>query len=281
MSNSVSANIVIHDENGPFTFNLANAAGGDGSLNPFTNTISATTSGNSTTAPVPGGNSGSSSAPLDQTEQMVMTATTAHGIMGAAAFVVLFPSGSIVMRVFNFHGVLWVHVVIQLLGYITALALMETGVWIAVNNGELLDAHPLIGLVVVCGLFFQPFLGLVHHLLYKRRGGPNAFTHVHVWWGRLLVALGIINGGLGLQLAGNSRGIYVAYGIVAGIIWTTWMGLAALTWWRAYENERARREQANFKPRIVRLMDDDVSANSTEMMNFSRAERRDGLPRRY
>jgi hypothetical protein len=68
--------------------------------------------------------------------QIIMDGTMAHGIMGAVAFVLLFPSGSIVMRIFNFKGLIWLHVGLQVLGYLVALALMETGVWIAVNNEQ-------------------------------------------------------------------------------------------------------------------------------------------------
>jgi hypothetical protein len=65
-----------------------------------------------------------------------MDGTTAHRIMGAVAFVFLFPSGSIIMRVFNFKYVMWVHVGLQIMSYLIALTVMETGVWIAVYNDE-------------------------------------------------------------------------------------------------------------------------------------------------
>jgi hypothetical protein len=97
----------------------------------------------------------------------------------------------------------------------------------------MMDAHPIIGLIVVCGLFFQPFLGIGHHVLFKRKGGPNALTYPHIWWGRILITLGIINGYLGLKLSENTTGIEVAYAVVAGIIWAIWMGLALLTFLRS------------------------------------------------
>jgi hypothetical protein len=95
--------------------------------------------------------------------------------------------------------------------------------------------HPIIGLVVVCGLFFQPFLGIGHHVLYKRKGGPNVLTYPHIWWGRILITLGIINGYLGIQLSQpeNMTTIQVAYAVVAAIVWAVWMGLALLTYLRS------------------------------------------------
>lgn len=98
-----------------------------------------------------------------------------------------------------------------------------------------MDAHPIVGLVVVCGLFFQPFLGIGHHVLYKRKGGPNALTYPHIWWGRILITLGIINGYLGIQLSQpvNYTTIGTAYAVIGSIIWAIWMGLALLTYLRS------------------------------------------------
>lgn len=49
-------------------------------------------------------------------------------------------------------------------------------------------------------------------------------SYAHLWLGRILITLGIINGGLGLKLAGNvHRGTYIAYGVVAGLFWLAWM----------------------------------------------------------
>lgn len=42
--------------------------------------------------------------------------------------------------------------------------------------------------------------------------------------GRALITLGMINGGLGLNFASDaSRGEYIAYGVIAGVIWVTWI----------------------------------------------------------
>jgi len=87
-------------------------------------------SNNSTT------NSTPSTDLVDPYEQQIMDGTIAHGIMGAMAFVFLFPSGSIIMRVFNFKYVMWVHVGLQIMSYLIALTVLETGVWIAVYNDE-------------------------------------------------------------------------------------------------------------------------------------------------
>lgn len=45
---------------------------------------------------------------------------------------------------------------------------------------------------------------------------------VHKWNGRVFLILGVINGGLGLQLSGNSTAAEIAYGVLAGVFFTLW-----------------------------------------------------------
>lgn len=261
-TDNVAATISQHDKYGPFTLDLTTAIGGDGTVNPFTNGVSSTSTSassgsslnNNSNATTSAGNAGtnmdSGSASVDP--NVISNATIAHGLLGAIAFLLLFPSGSIIMRVCHFKHVLRVHIGIQILGYLVALTLMETGVWVAVSNGggEIMMGHPITGLVVVCGLFLQPFLGWGHHRLYVRDGnGPNVLTYLHLWWGRILITVGIVNGYFGLVLADNSMGIKIAYASVAGVIWVVWMGLSLLTWMRG------RGEKKPEKPTIIRMKD--------------------------
>lgn len=96
------------------------------------------------------------------------------------------------------------------------------------------DPHTRIGCVILILALLMPFLGLIHHSMYKRRaasyklGGPRPGRtvpgYIHLWLGRLLIPLGMVNGGLGLRLAGNSpyagssKTKYIAYGVGAGIM---------------------------------------------------------------
>jgi hypothetical protein len=89
--------------------------------------------------------------------------------------------------------------------------------------------HIIIGEVVFALLFFQALFGLGHHILFKQKGRRQTWSHAHIWTGRILVTLGIINGGLGMQLAGVSRAGKIAYGVLAGLIWLVWMAIAVLS----------------------------------------------------
>lgn len=51
----------------------------------------------------------------------------------------------------------------------------------------------------------------------------------------------MINGGLGLKLAGNARrGTIIAYGVVAGLIWLVWMLFACFGEVRRRRNAPAK-----------------------------------------
>lgn len=86
--------------------------------------------------------------------------------------------------------------------------------------------HPILGLLVLALLLFQPPLGYMHHVIYMREGHRSIYSAAHIWLGRLVITLGIINGGLGLRLAGETKGKEIAYGLVAGLVWLVWVGVA-------------------------------------------------------
>lgn len=106
--------------------------------------------------------------------------------------------------------------------------------------------------MVFCLLLFQPIGGILHHLGFKRHGKRTLVSHLHVWLGRILVTLGIVNGGLGLLLASRAprralpdllRRRQIAYGITAGLMWLLWVIFAVA-------GEMRRRRPP--KPKVVR-----------------------------
>lgn len=62
--------------------------------------------------------------------------------------------------------------------------------------------------------------------MYKKYQRRTLWSTTHVWWGRTILTLGIINGGLGLMLSGNTVKGEIAYGVVAGVMWLIWMAVA-------------------------------------------------------
>jgi hypothetical protein len=88
---------------------------------------------------------------------------------------------------------------------------------------KLSNYHPVIGIILLCLVIIQPVLGHMHHAAYKRVGRRTYWSYGHLILGRLLITLGIINGGLGFMLARNSTMGYTVYAIVAGIIYAVYV----------------------------------------------------------
>ena len=65
--------------------------------------------------------------------------------------------------------------------------------------------------------------------MYRTTHKRTIWAISHVWWGRIIVTLGIINGGLGLQLSGNTTNGEIAYGVIAGVIWLVWFAVALMS----------------------------------------------------
>ncbi|PVI01193.1 hypothetical protein DM02DRAFT_362727 [Periconia macrospinosa] len=167
----------------------------------------------------------------------------AHAVMASLAFVIFFPMGAILVRLSSFPGTWLLHGIFQVFAYLVYTAAFGIGVWIVsrVPVDLISSYHPIIGIIVFALLFFQPILGLLHHFAYKKYRRRTVWSYGHLWLGRIVITLGMINGGLGLLLASEtgfyapSRGQIIAYGIVAGFMWLMWV-LASI----AGERRRAR-----------------------------------------
>jgi len=172
-------------------------------------------------------------------------ARLAHGILASLAMVFFFPLGGIAIRILPGPLAIVVHASLQLFGYLLFTAAVGLGLWMTVEvrfgDFHLLNYyHPIIGLVLFGVLFFQPLSGILHHLSFRRHGRRGLFSYIHLGIGRLAITLGIINGGFGLQLAGNaSKGQIAAYSVVAVVMWLLWVGAALFG-----EIRRRRRDPA-------------------------------------
>jgi hypothetical protein len=83
--------------------------------------------------------------------------------------------------------------------------------------------------VVVCLLVIQPALGYAHHRHFLKHGQRGLVSHAHIWYGRALMLLGVINGGLGLQLADERNSLIIAYSVVAGVMFLLYVITKVLT----------------------------------------------------
>lgn len=215
-SKSKAANIARHDSMGRQSVNMTQARFTSlNTSNPFVEYNSTTTA-----TSTPSNNSASSSS------------LPAHGYIMAAAFVVLFPLSAVSLHVIPYSKtVLRVHAPLQMCALALAIAGAGVGISLGINTGKMDHYHPIIGLVAVAGLlFFQPAMGIIQHLHFRKTGGKLFISHIHRWLGRIMIILGVVNGGLGLLLSrntghGGEKGAVVAYSVVAGIVGAFYVGV--------------------------------------------------------
>ncbi|KAI0386011.1 hypothetical protein F5Y04DRAFT_161571 [Hypomontagnella monticulosa] len=164
---------------------------------------------------------------------------TTHGIIATVCFVILFPVGAIMVRTIPSRHTWLIHGITQAVAFVLYVAAVGLGIRliqiikIPPNGSSLLEmassnAHPIIGIVVLVIMFFLIPLGYVHHLKFKSLKRRTIWSYIHLWFGRISITLGIINGGLGLRLAGASDSIIIAYSVVGGIAWLLWVVTAIM-----------------------------------------------------
>jgi len=143
----------------------------------------------------------------------------AHGILACLAFAIFFPFGAISIRLMSFPGLVWFHAAFQAFAYLTYIAAFGLGVYLATQLRLMNAYHPIIGILLFVLIFFQPILGMLHHSNFKKFQERTMWSYGHIWLGRIIITLGIINGGLGFLLAANTAYGPIAYGIIAAIVW--------------------------------------------------------------
>lgn len=77
----------------------------------------------------------------------------------------------------------------------------------------------------------QPITEILNHYFHERYPRIIYLGHVHVWLGRILITVGIINGGLGFRFADTIPGPRwpqwpkIVYGAVATSIWIVYVAI--------------------------------------------------------
>lgn len=212
-SDDVDAAISQHDRMGSFQWDLTQAAGGSAS-NPF---IGSATNSSSTVV-------GGQNSWTRLSSQAQIRLIQAHGALASITFVGVLPIGAILVRTASFRHLAWIHGGLQIFGYAVFVAAAGVGIFMANGADYLREQHAIIGLLLLAVLFTMPFLGAMHHKVYKAVQKRTWWSYTHIFTGRAAVVLGMINGGLGLQLAGAQRSGTIAYGVLAGLMGVLYLG---------------------------------------------------------
>jgi hypothetical protein len=208
-TSDVRATITKHDDMGGATVNIRKATGGH-LANPFSDAFDSSAA----EAVRP---------PFDI--ESIYRQRIAHAVLMIIAFVVFFPFFALGLHLFPASWTLRIHGLAQMFALMISIAGMGLGVSMAHAFEMLPHHHPIIGLVVVSGLvLFQPFMGLLQHRHFRKTGGKSAFAYLHRWFGRAMIVLGIVNGGLGFRMTREAnpgaapRAVIIAYSVVAGVV---------------------------------------------------------------
>jgi len=102
---------------------------------------------------------------------------------------------------------------------------------------------------------------IVNHFFYARYPRIIFLAHAHLWLGRVLITLGIINGGLGFAFADTfpgpapSNGSRIAYGVAATVVWVVYVSVC-IVWQevkgsriKEHEDREAADEMQSLRPR--------------------------------
>ena len=207
-----------------------------------------------------------------------------HALLACLAWAFLLPIGSILLRLnIPSASLLKLHGYCQMFSYFIYIVATGLGIWLAIQSAKFKptwsDPHIIIGLLILGVALFQPFLGLIHHELFKKqllkwktgfsmqKPGRTVFSRIHVWIGRILLTFGVINGGLGIRLAGKSpfqdaaatKDVYLGYGIAAGLIWLLWASVSVVFEYRRSARERREREEERQMAEGAILLSEDRS----------------------
>jgi hypothetical protein len=92
----------------------------------------------------------------------------------------------------------------------------------------------------------------LHHYLFTKHKRSTVVAQTHIWLGRSLITLAMINGGFGMQFVGNAtRSQEIAYGVIAGAIWLGWVSIVVLVNVKGRKPEATGKEQS-FEPKSER-----------------------------
>ncbi|KAF4944219.1 hypothetical protein FSARC_14734 [Fusarium sarcochroum] len=148
------------------------------------------------------------------------TTGTIHGVIMSIVFLLGFPIGSLLMPLV---GKWLIHASWQIIVFIGMCAGFGIGKIAADRTGDWIsDPHVQLGTFVCVLIVIQPILGWIHHRNYIKYQRRTKISHGHIWFGRVLMVIGIINGGTGLQLSGASTGPIVAYSVIGVIVFSVY-----------------------------------------------------------
>jgi hypothetical protein len=118
-------------------------------------------------------------------------------------FLVLIPFAALTLYLPYTKRVPHIHAPLQILSIILVIVGLALGVRLAKPLGLTTGYHQVIGYVLVAIILSaQPILGLLQHLHFRNTGTRSGMGVGHQWLGRIVIIIGVVNGGLGMRQSG-------------------------------------------------------------------------------
>ena len=180
-----------------------------------------------------------------------------HGLVLATAFLLLFPAGVLGLRAgspksFNYH---WV---IQLCASVLLLLGLGLGL---LKSRKINTIHQWVGIALASTIGIQGLLGWWHHRRFVRLHQRTWVSHVHIWFGRLVMVAGWENVVSGLLLRGYKTNSAIVV-IVMVFVCLQAVGLSGWVFW-------AQRKRAGYtpKPSWAMVGDDTFALSASDEEN--------------
>jgi hypothetical protein len=233
-----AASISYHNDHVEFQSDLSSAVvtTTDADTNPFLDGNSSSKSGTNNTQDAIFGGGGFGDGTGMPHEPRLVT----HGVIMGITFVLLYPAGAIMQPLLK----LWyLHASWQMAAFVLMWVGFGFGYIVAQDYQMLFTGtHTIMGTVVCAVMALQPIFGYLHHRHFVAHRRRSVVSHVHINLGRILLLLGIVNGGIGLKIARAPTAATSAYAIIAAGMALTYAGIATLSELR--RRKLAREEQA-------------------------------------
>lgn len=126
-----------------------------------------------------------------------------HGFIMCVAFVIIFPLGTLVLRVM--HRVIG-HAIVQGVALFLVCCATAGGCVVSTQynrSRNFASAHQVIGILLLLALISQLGLGILHHRIFKKTQAPTVLGKIHLYLGPGIMLFGIINAPIGFVFAGN------------------------------------------------------------------------------
>ncbi|KAK5382478.1 hypothetical protein LTS13_003142 [Exophiala xenobiotica] len=151
------------------------------------------------------------------------TALIAHASIICVVFVLLMTIAAITVRTpFNRIRVARLHAPFQIANVVLALVGIGLGSSVATTRHIPKGSTPHVVLdYVIVGLLVavQPDLGVLQHLYFRKAERRGIFGWIHLFLGRSILILGLVNGARGFKLArdGKTAPYYAVFGLICAV----------------------------------------------------------------